>query len=879
MKNENEKTRSSQVHSYDTKRAMQMYAGNILRDLPLIDRIHDEKEMEQIILEMLKLLGQCSGAQRVYIFDRISEEKRYSNVYEWCAEGVCSKLEVFRKIPEDRIPEWSRLFEHDEAVVIRNLEDIRESMPVEYKELKSLGIQTAIAAPVYNRSELCGFIGLDNPFPDVSDLFIQQLSFVGAHLTTARENMRMFNLLNQEIEQKEQEQQILRVLCEDSTSVFRVNLKDNTAEVVKLDGGTNVSKLIGAKPDSKLCYTEEIRKFYEHFIIKETAEDFLELFAPDNLMKELKDKDRFSSRFQMLANDKGQRYFEVRAAKLVQSEEEFQILMDFRHIDEIVKEELKHQRELEVALKEAQTNYEIISALGKIYFTIYQVNLENDHFEEISGGEVFQHLAGDQGQASDLMNRLYDQYVTEEYKKGMKNFLNLDTLAGRLKEDDSVAVEYLATDGNWHLARFVVRARDTEGNATQILFAIRLISEEKRREKYLIDEVDSANRANEAKSEFLSRMSHDIRTPMNAIMGFVKIAGANLDQPEKLKDCLNKIEISGANLQQLIDDVLDISRIESGEFKILMRPARILDLCEYCAQTISGMAEEKKIQFTCNWHDILHRTLMTDQMRLNQIYVNLLTNAVKYTQEGGKIEFEVYEEALPDKTKVRLISEIRDNGIGMTSEFMKEMYSQFSRAVDTRVNKVRGSGLGLSIVKKIVDLMGGTIEVDSELQKGTTFRVILDLPYVKSSVQEEEQEHAGNAIFSRKITILVAEDNDLNYEILEEQMKMTGIVCIRAVDGEDCVRQFEQTTPGALDVILMDMQMPVMSGPQAAEMIRKSAHPQAKTIPIIALTANAYQEDIKKCIEAGMNDHLSKPVDVETVIRTIARYLPEQGGK
>lgn len=229
-----------------------------------------------------------------------------------------------------------------------------------------------------------------------------------------------------------------------------------------------------------------------------------------------------------------------------------------------------------------------------------------------------------------------------------------------MEKEESIAIDYLATDNNWHLSRFIVQSRTEDGTARQVLLVIRVISEEKRREKYLIDAVEEANRANEAKSEFLSRMSHDIRTPMNAIMGFTRVARNHLHEPDKILDCLDKINLSGSNLQQLINDVLDISRIESGEFRIDSEPVKLSELCKLYEQNIRGTAEDKNQKFICNRHDIIYDTVLSDRLRIGQIYMNLLSNAVKYTPGGGTVELEVYEEPFPDKDKIRLVSIVRD---------------------------------------------------------------------------------------------------------------------------------------------------------------------------------------------------------------------------
>lgn len=364
-------------------------------------------------------------------------------------------------------------------------------------------------------------------------------------------------------------------------------------------------------------------------------------------------------------------------------------------------------------------------------------------------------------------------------------------------------------------------------------------------------------------------MSHDIRTPMNVIMGFTNIALQHADDSDKMKECLEKIRVSGSNLRELIDDVLDISRIESGEFKIVSQPVKLPELFDFYCQAIAGMAEAKNIRFSGKLHDISHNVLLSDQIRLGQIYMNLLSNAVKYTPENGDVKFEVYEEKLTESGKVRLVSVVSDTGIGMTPEFMERMYSAFSRAVDTRVNKVRGSGLGLAIVKKIVDLMGGAIEAESKVGKGTTFRVTLDLPAAADDAETEEHTETAITLPEKPLTVLVAEDNDLNYEITAEQLRGYRVHCVRAVNGQDCLQRIEQAAPEEFDAILMDMQMPVMNGLEATAAIRKLDSETAKHIPIIALTANAYHEDIQKCLAAGMNAHLSKPINIDCAVRTI----------
>lgn len=778
---------------------------------------------------MLQLLGKCSGADRVYIFDKKEKNRKeyFCLQYEWKNEDdILEKEQLFSEITVEDIPHWTDELKKGLTIQVTDCEEL-SPMEQEYNLMKKHHTYSRVLAPIFSRDHLSGFIGMDHFYKGISELFIHQLAFVGAHLNTARENLHMFTLLGKNLESMEKERQILNVLCEDCTSVYKVNLLDDTAEVVKLEQGANAPKILKNREKIILCYSKELKYYYDHFVIKESAPDF-------------------------------------------------PVLIAFRHVDEIIKEERNHQRELEDSLAEVKMNNEIISAISKIYYMIYRIDLQDFYYEEITGGSENHRFTGMKGTAAAHITSDSSEKVASKYRAMVKQFYDLSTLKKRLEKEESIAVDYLATDNNWHLARFIVQSRAEDGTARQVLLVIRVISEEKRREKYLIDAVEEANRANEAKSEFLSRMSHDIRTPMNAIMGFTRVARNHLHEPDKILDCLDKINLSGSNLQQLINDVLDISRIESGEFRIDSEPVKLSELCKLYEQNIRGTAEDKNQKFICNRHDIIYDTVLSDRLRIGQIYMNLLSNAVKYTPEGGTVELEVYEEPFPDKDKICLVSIVRDNGIGMSEKFMKEMYSQFSRAIDTRVNKVQGSGLGLAIVKKIVDQMNGTIEATSRLHEGTTFRVTLDVPFIRE--QEVSETTAEIPFFklrpSRIIkTLLIAEDNDLNYEILEEQLEMYGIHCVRAVNGKECVQLFEIDPSGTYDAILMDMQMPVMNGLDATRAIRRLPSPESKQIPIIALTANAYLEDVQKCKEAGMNDHMSKPVQIEQIIRTVERWM------
>lgn len=345
---------------------------------------------------------------------------------------------------------------------------------------------------------------------------------------------------------------------------------------------------------------------------------------------------------------------------------------------------------------------------------------------------------------------------------------------------------------------------------------------------------------------------------------------------------LDKLQSAGRYIQRLVDDVTDISQIESGHFHIEPAFFNVMTFFRDFQDIMGQMTADRKLHMTCRAHDIFHPQIDADAIRLKQIYVNLVSNAVKYTPEGGMVHFELYEETSDSPGCVRLVSIVQDNGIGMTEDYMKKMYERFSRSVDTRINKVRGSGLGLAIVKELVDRMNGRIEVQSAVGVGTTFRVVFDFPFeeadsdmILQSPMESDLEMAGQSSTESDLTdcegmhVLIAEDNELNYEVAHEILAMHGITSEQAENGKICVERFMEAPEGTYDAILMDMQMPVMNGLEATKMLRKMDQYHGNTIPIIAMTANVAKTDMDKCLAAGMTGHLAKPLDIHALIAAL----------
>ena len=386
--------------------------------------------------------------------------------------------------------------------------------------------------------------------------------------------------------------------------------------------------------------------------------------------------------------------------------------------------------------------------------------------------------------------------------------------------------------------------------------------------------LQTAENANKAKTDFLSNMSHDIRTPMNAIIGMTSLIRHDAGNKAKVIEYADKIDISSQHLLGIINDVLDMSKIEAGKTVFKYTDFSMPDLIEELNTIFQPQIAERNQTLMVIKENIRHEWVNGDQVHLMQIFSNLLSNAVKYTQEGGKIQFLVEECETKSSVYAKYRFLVSDNGMGMSADFKDTIFDAFTRAESSMTNKIQGTGLGMAITRNLVEAMGGTIDVESELGQGSCFEVLIDLRIaedrsVSSTVQEEKNEQNDN-IF-QGMRFLCAEDNELNAEILTELLKIEGAECTICENGEEILKTFEKSAPGDYDMILMDVQMPVMNGYEATKAIRRSSHELAKKIPIIAMTANAFSEDIQYSLAAGMNAHISKPVDMKTLEKTIRR--------
>lgn len=400
-----------------------------------------------------------------------------------------------------------------------------------------------------------------------------------------------------------------------------------------------------------------------------------------------------------------------------------------------------------------------------------------------------------------------------------------------------------------------------------------------------VEKETKENQFNRAETIFLNSISHDIRTPLNVIIGYTALASAHVNEAQEVKRYLSKIQTASKHLLLLVNDVLDMSHIESGTLKLEHAPVYFPDVLEDLKSIVQTDISAKQLEFHVDTKNMVHKNVITDKLRLNQVLLNILENAVKYTRPGGKICFQIQEikEQEPEFAKYEF--RVKDTGIGMSEEFIEHIFEPFSREQTSTVSGIEGTGLGMAIVKKIVDRMGGTIAVKSRQGEGTEVRVIL-LFKVSSRVAEcetkvfkktgqmkilSERGNSENLLKGKKI--LLAEDNELNREIVVELLKEAGFILDTAEDGTIAVEKMQKAKPGQYDLILMDIQMPIMDGYEAVRQIRKLKNPETANIPIVAITANAFEEDRQKALEAGMNEHVSKPIDMERLLEIMKKVL------
>lgn len=529
--------------------------------------------------------------------------------------------------------------------------------------------------------------------------------------------------------------------------------------------------------------------------------------------------------------------------------------------------------------KQVQQARHEVEALSAGYSIITLINLEADDVELIKGNNIpglnGRYTQIDHNILLEQVNRL----IAEPFRESSVEFYDSKTIAKRLEGKNSLFHTCERTDGTWILSMIVPQKYDENGRVVSVLLANRDFTEEKKRElkqeEALRQEKIKAEKANEAKSIFLFNMSHDIRTPINAIVGYSQLMKKELTNP-KLVHYQEMIEQSSKLLLSIINNVLDMARVESGKMELDENYNVVGNILQVVCDAFEGEATRKNIEITRNI-SVKHKHVMVDATKMQEILSNLISNAIKYTPEDGHVSIDIQELECEREGYVLFQTKVSDTGIGMSEDFLPSLFELFARERNTTISKIPGTGLGMAIVKNFVDLMDGSIEVESELGEGSTFTItiphkIADKDYTNRNI---ESSNVSDIDFKGK-RILLAEDNELNAEITTTILSEMGFEVKAVEDGILCVNEMQHQPANAYDLILMDIQMPNMDGYKATDCIRHLSQPEKANIPIIAMSANAFEEDKKKAFDVKMNDYITKPIDFQKMEEVLKHVLSKK---
>lgn len=522
--------------------------------------------------------------------------------------------------------------------------------------------------------------------------------------------------------------------------------------------------------------------------------------------------------------------------------------------------------ELKEALDEANINRDVIMAIGKMYIAIYDINLDEGTYAAVHGISNVYRDFGDEGKNLDAISRIMNEIVSDDYKDVMAEFFDLHTLKDRLKDINTVHADYRASDGRWVSARFVVKTRNGDGSAHEVLYIPRVITSEKIKELEYQEEIVRSNleakKASLVKTDFLRRMSHDIRTPINGIIGMTNIAEHYPDDLKKQEECRRKVRNASNFLLELVNNVLDMSKLESGAMELDEASFNFIKLLKEVENIARMNGENKGIKVTSDYSNTRECMVVGSPLHVKQVVLNIVGNAVKYTGDGGSVNLSV-KEVFNDGETITYKLECSDNGIGMSKEFLEHAFEPFSQEKYGARTNYTGTGLGLAITKQLVDLMGGSISVNSEHGKGSTFTYIQSFKLVDKKISDDDVV-ADVSLDGRNV--LVVEDNLVNQEIAKFVFEEKGAVVTCANNGEDALNKFKDNK---YDLIVMDIMMPIMGGYEATRRIRAID----KDVLIFAMSANAFSDDVKKSLSVGMNEHLSKPLVMDDLNRALGKYF------
>lgn len=819
-----------------------------------ISLLHEAEDLADGINFMLKSLGEFTDADRAYVFET-SENHTSTNTYEWCAAGVTPQIRNLHDIPFESMPKWIEVFLHGENILIEDLEAYRESMPLEYELLKVQNVSTLIAFPISVHEKLIGFVGVDNPDMEKSNLIHRLLSLLGKYVGTM-------------IKDHENEQMRLEVVASKSRLDYQLEMDEilRGAQIgiwtLEMDGvkaprlhpNPTMCTLLGVSQEMS---PEEVYQFWYHRLPPKYVTPVLDYIQ--KVIHESYSEITYPWNHPLL----GQIW--IRCGGILYPDYQGNGIC-IRGYHQDVTRNIENERKYQ----------NLTAATSQIYHAIYHIDLIQDRIEKLAGANQNYTPTGVVTSATAQLNDILEKLVAPSHHEIMQYFFDLTTVNDRLHGKLFISREYPSPQGIWRRATFIVQNRDTDNDVTEILYVTQIIDDYKQKElayqQELVKAVESANQANTAKTDFLNRMSHDIRTPLNGILGMLDIAQKNETNPKALLECHEKMRTAAFHLKALVNDVLDMQRMETDRFFLEQIPFDIREILDNCWSMLEAQASRLDITLKkIKPGSLKYPYLIGSPLHIRQIFMNLLSNAIKYNKPGGSISIhaKIIRQVHQNVIYKFIIS---DTGIGISPEFQKHIFEPFAQE-DTGARTIyKGTGLGMAIVHRLVQEMGGTIQLKSEKNVGSTFTLILPFTIDEHQPSASAETATDTPADLTDLHILVVEDNELNLEIAVFSLEAAGLNVSTAINGLEAVRLFEKSKPYEYDIILMDIMMPVMNGLDAAKAIRGLSRPDATTVPIIALSANAFAEDIQKSKNAGINEHLAKPLEMDKVLKVIASY-------
>ena len=653
---------------------------------------------------------------------------------------------------------------------------------------------------------------------------------------------------------------VAQALAADYFCIYYVNTKNN--KFIEYSASEEYRAL--GLPRSGEDFISFSRERFESIIYPEDQERFLDGFVKEKIISELDAHGIYKLAFRLMFNGVPT-YVQLKVTRMIEKEGTH-IVIGISSVDE----QMKAMEAFEMAHHASITFGRVATALAGDYFSIYVVDLDTDHFVEYSATKEFDTL-GVEKNGEDFFNLSRRNMLRLIYEDDRERFMGTfyrEKVMSILERDKIFTMKYRLVFGDTPVWVSMKATLLEDNDGRHLIIGTNNIEAQMEREAEYQRRVREARTS--ARNDFLANMSHDIRTPMNAIVGYTNIAKSNKHKPETVADALDKIGSSSHYLLSLINDILDISKIESGKMQISCGPCDLAELFRRIEDITALQAKKKSLVINYCHDNICHYQVITDELRIEQIIINIVSNAIKYTPPGKTVDLIAEEVPSPGgKNKYRFI--VRDTGIGIKEEYMPHIFESFTREERTTVNRIQGTGLGLAITAKIVEMMGGTISVKSKLGEGSEFTVELELEPLETDSQANADNSENIDLAGHRI--LLVEDNAINAEIARMILEQYGAEVQQAENGKIGLEALQEKGPGYYDAVLMDIQMPVMNGFEATKAIRALGGAYATALPIIAMSANAYDEDVRDCLAAGMNGHIAKPFNPDELMRILRRYI------